>query len=169
MRVARKYGIIAISSLVAVSCIPRKTYVSPVYDVAVAGGSGRALPNLKVRRFLEDYSIGTNADYSREAVTDSSGRTHFDADTHWISFARETYGCLSQILQTGSHASCGSDVDISVDAEHFVETGRREESAKRHGHAKSLTISLTPCPSGDWHTCAQVVARKVNSTSPGNR
>jgi hypothetical protein len=169
MRAAKRYGIIAIALLVAAYCIPRKIYLSPAYDVAVADSSGRAIPKQKVWRFLEDYSHGSDANYSGEEITDSEGRTHFDAVTDWISFATESFGCLSEILQSGAHASCGSHVDVSVDANHFIEIGRREEVVNGQSHLKSLTITLTPCPSGDWHTCAEAVDRKAKPTSPGNR
>ena len=169
MRDTRKFGLIAIVVLVAVSCVPRKTYLSPAYDVTVVSDSGKVLSELKVRRFLEDYSHGRDADYSSEAITDSAGRVHFEPVTDWISVATESLGCLSEILQTGAHASCGSHVDVSVDADHFIETGRKEDPVNDHSHLNSLVIALTPCPSDDWHTCAEAIERNAKTTSPGSR
>jgi len=169
MRISRKYAIISIVLLAAASCIPRKTYLSPAYDVVVADASGKALPTLRVSRFLEDYSTGRDADYSSDAITDLAGRTHFDAVTHWISFATEIFGCLREILQTGAHASCGSHVDVSVDANHFIESARSENTVHGRDHLKSLTIILTSCPSGDWHTCAGAVDQRAKPISPDSR
>jgi hypothetical protein len=167
MRVARKYAIVAISLLVLAVCIPRRTYLSPAYDVTVVDNSGKALPGLRVRRFLQDYSRGTDTNYSSEAVTDSAGRAHFVGSSQWISFARETLGCISEILKSGPHAGCGSYVDVSVDASHFIETGRREAAEMDAGHRTSLTITLSPCPSGDWYACTE--APHKGTTSPGNQ
>ncbi len=158
---------IAVVLLAAASCIPRKTYISPAYDVTVNDDLGRAIPKLTVRRYLQDYSRGTDFDYSDKAITDSVGRAHFDAVSHWISFATETFGCVKEILQTGAHASCGSYVDVSVDTNNFVEIPNREEVLDGTGHSKSLVIRMTPCPSGDWHACAEAVY--TGATYPGNR
>ena len=169
MRVSRKYAIVAIALIAVASFTPRKTYLSPAYDVTVVDNSGKVLPGLRVRRFLEYYSHGANADYSSEAITDSAGAAHFVAVTQWIGFATETFGCLSQILQTGAHASCGSYVDVSVDANTSIETARREGAVNGKSHCRSLVITRSPCPSGDWATCSEALSKKSVTTSPGNR
>jgi len=126
MRAARKCRILAIVLLIAGSCIPRRTFISPAFDVAVIDNSGNALPKLKVGWNVQDLSGGKDVGSSREAITDSEGRTHFEAVTHWISFAGEFFGCLSEALSRGVQAGCGSYVDVSVDTKNFIETARQE-------------------------------------------
>lgn len=147
------------SDLVLIASIyPRKSTPAAGYEVKVADNTGRGLPGVMVRRYIQDYSSGRNIGHSVEVVTDLHGHASFPREDHRASIAGQILGCGKQVLTTGAHASCGMYSDISVSDNHLVEAARVEKQLQ-HGTI-SLSLTMSGCPSGDYWACADSVRNR---------
>jgi hypothetical protein len=145
-------GVCAVLAVAA--CWPREATVGSAYQVKVIDRSGRGLGKLTVHRNIDDYTGREDASISVDAVTDNGGEASFPGEMKRISFAGQALGCARQILSAGAHAGCGTYSDIAVSSNQWVEYARDDKPA---GGGRSLLLTMSECPSGDYWTCANAL------------
>jgi hypothetical protein len=138
--------------LAFVALLPRQATIGTAYQVKVIDRTGLGVSQLTVHRNIEDFTGGEEANRSLDAVTDNQGEASFPAEVKRISLAGQMLGCVRQILSTGAHASCGTYSNIAVSSGQWIEVARKDTAAS--GRRRSLLLTLSECPSGDYWTCA---------------
>jgi hypothetical protein len=155
---------VAIVAGVLITCafLPFERIVAPDWSVVVVDERGQPLVNAAVRESWQDYSVQNHGN-EETVFTDMQGKAHFHARRIRKSEAAALSGCLSQIMQTGVHASCGPHSHVFA-----MKSGYSDKDLSNYGgdtmsdgsFPKSTRLVLTTCSSRDEDLACGFAGRK---------
>ena len=102
----RRVAIVAATTLLVLSLIPKESLVVPAWSVQVAGIDSRPVEGINVRQVWQDYTLESKS-HEEMRVTPSDGRVSFPERRISASRLMRGVGAIRNVLSSGVHASFG--------------------------------------------------------------